>query len=176
MFSASIFASDTYQVDSRHTFPSFEIDHLGFSKQRGRFNKTKGIIVLDNKQKKGQIQIEIDADSISTGLEELETHLKSKDFLDVQTYPKITFISNQLTFNQEKLTGGEGQLTLHGITKPVHLNIDHFYCGFNPISFKNVCGANATTTINRSDFGVDKYVPMISDSVNIVLQIEAVKN
>jgi len=67
-------------------------------------------------------------------------------------------------------------LTLHGISKPVHLKVDHFYCGINPIRLKYTCGANAVTTIKRSEFNVDKYVPMISDEVNVAIQVEAVRD
>ncbi|NOT13013.1 MAG: polyisoprenoid-binding protein [Methylococcaceae bacterium] len=169
-------ASDNYTVDSRHTFPSFEINHLGFSIQRGRFNKTTGNITLDPRASTGSIQISIDAASISTGLTDLEDHLRGKDFLDVAQFPQITFISNQLIFNNDRLVSVNGDLTLHGITKPVQLTVDHFHCGMNLIAMKNTCGANATTTIKRTDFGVSKYVPAVADDVNIAIQIEATKN
>jgi polyisoprenoid-binding protein YceI len=169
-------AADSYTVDSRHTFPSFEINHLGFSIQRGRFNHTSGKVTLDPESATGNIQIAIDTASISTGLAELEEHLRGKDFLDAGRYPKIIFTSDKLSFNKDKLVAVDGNLSLHGITKPVHLVVDYFYCGMNVIAMKNVCGANATTTIKRSDFGVDKYAPALADEVNIELQIEAAKD
>ncbi|WP_333874116.1 YceI family protein [Methylobacter sp.] len=169
-------AADSYTVDPRHTFPSFEINHLGFSIQRGRFNRTKGKVMLVPESGTGNIQISIDTASISTGLAELEEHLRGKDFLDAERYPHITFTSDKLSFSKDKLVSVDGNLTLHGITKPVHLVVDYFHCGMNMIAMKNVCGANATTTIKRSDFGVDKYAPALADEVNIVLQIEATKD
>lgn len=173
-FSAT--AADFYTVDSRHTFPSFEISHLGFSIQRGRFNQTSGKILLDPASASGNIQIAIETASISTGLAELEKHLRSKDFLDADRYPQITFVSDKLSFNKGQLVAADGLLTLHGISKPVHLTVDHFYCGMNLIAMKYTCGANATTTIKRSDFGVDKYVPKVADEVDIAIQIEAIKD
>lgn len=173
-FSAN--AADTYSVDPRHTFPSFEIDHLGFSIQRGRFNQTEGKITLAPDSASGSIDISIDAASISTGLADLEKHLRSKEFLDVARFPKIMFKSQQLTFDKERLVGVDGYLTLHGVTKPVHLTVDRFHCGVNLISMKNVCGANATATIKRSDFGVDKYAPVLADEVKVIIQIEAFKD
>lgn len=173
-FSAT--AADTYTVDPRHTFPSFEIDHLGFSIQRGRFNRTEGKITLAPASASGSIDIAIDAGSISTGLADLERHLRGEDFLDVARFPKILFKSTRLIFDKEQLTGADGDLTLHGVTKPVHLTVDRFHCGVNLISMKNVCGANATTTIKRSDFGVDKYVPAVGDAVKVMIQIEAIKD
>ncbi|WP_024300278.1 YceI family protein [Methylomicrobium lacus] len=173
-FSAT--AADNYTVDPRHTFPSFEIDHLGFSIQRGRFNQTEGKITLAPASASGSIDIAIDAASISTGLADLEKHLRGEDFLDVARFPKILFKSKQLTFDKEKLVGADGDLTLHGVTQPVHLTVDRFHCGVNLISMKNVCGANATTTIKRSDFGVDKYAPALADEVKVSIQIEAIKD
>jgi polyisoprenoid-binding protein YceI len=169
-------AATTYTVDPRHTFPSFEISHLGFSIQRGRFDQSSGKVSLDPEAAKGSINITIEAASISTGLAELEKHLRGEDFLDVARFPKITFVSDKLTFNKDQLTGADGTLTLHGIAKPVHLAIDHFYCGMNLIAMKYTCGANATATIKRSDFGVDKYVPKVGDDVKIAIQVEATKD
>ena len=174
--SFSAMAANSYTVDPRHTFPSFEINHLGFSIQRGRFDRTSGNVQLDPESATGSIQIAIETASISTGLAELEKHLRSDDFLDAARYPQITFIANQLSFNKDQLVAADGILTLHGISKPVHLTVDHFYCGMNLIAMKYTCGANATTTIKRSDFGVDKYVPKVADEVNIAIQIEATKD
>jgi len=183
LFSALIFcfyiqdvnAMDSYTVDPRHTFPSFEISHLGFSIQRGRFNQTSGSIMIDPKSGTGNIDVTIETASISTGLAELEDHLRGKDFLDAAQYPKISFISDKLTFIDQKLTAVDGNLTLHGVTKPVSLQVDHFHCGMNLIAMKSKCGANATTIIKRTEFGVSKYAPMITDEVKIEIQIEATK-
>ena len=176
IFSFPAAAATSYTVDPRHTFPSFEINHLGFSIQRGRFNQTSGKVVLNPDSATGSIDIAIETASISTGLAELEKHLRGKDFLDAVRYPQITFVSDKLSFNKDQLVAADGVLTLHGISKPVHLTVDHFYCGMNLITLKNTCGANATTSIKRSDFGVDKYAPKLADEVNIAIQIEATKD
>ena len=168
--------ADSYTIDSRHTFPSFEIDHLGFSIQRGRFNQTSGKVRLDLKSATGAIDISIDADSISTGLPALEEHLRGKDFLDAVKYPNIRFQADKLSFNKDQLIAADGNLTLHGVTRPVHLTVDRFHCGINLISLKNTCGANAISVIKRSDFGVDKYAPALADDVKIMIQVEAIKD
>ncbi len=175
LLSFSATAATSYTVDSKHTFPSFEINHLGFSIQRGRFNQTSGKISLDPELSAGNIDITIETASIDTGYAELEKHLRGTDFLDAKRYPKITFLSNRLSFNKDQLIAADGLLTLHGIAKPVHLTVDHFYCGMNLITLKNTCGANVTTTLKRSDFGIDKYVPKIADEMTITIQIEATK-
>lgn len=176
ILSLSATAATSYTVDPRHTFPSFEINHLGFSIQRGRFDRTSGKVTLDPDKGTGNIHITIETASISTGLAELEKHLRGEDFLDAARYPHITFVSDKLTFNKNKLVAVDGMMTLHGMSKPMHLAVDHFYCGINLIAMKNTCGANATTTIKRSDFGVDKYVPKVGDEVKIAIQVEATRD
>ena len=133
-------------------------------------------MVLDKAAGKGSIDISVNMASISTGLSELEEHLRDEDFFDVKRYPTMTFKSNKLRFSGDKLIGADGVLTLHGISKPVHLTVDHFYCGMNAIRLKYTCGANAITTIKRSDFDIDKYVPMISDDVKVLIQVEVTRD
>lgn len=176
LLSFAVLAADSYTIDSRHTFPSFEISHLGFSTQRGRFNETSGKIVLDSATGKGNIDISVNTASISTGLAELEEHLRGKEFFDSAQFPKMTFKSDKLSFKGEQLVGADGTLTLHGVSKPVHLDIDHFYCGMNPIRLKYTCGANALTTIKRADFGIDKYVPAVANEVKVEIQVEATRD
>lgn len=174
--SISAFAADSYTMDPRHTFPSFEINHLGFSITRGRFNHTSGKITMDTAAKTGSIDVTIDATSIDTGLADLEKHLQTDEFFDVAKYPTITFKSNKLKFEGDKLVSAEGDFTLHGVTKPVTLKLDHFQCGLHPMTKKPHCGANATTTIKRSEYGITKYVPAVSDEVKIAIQVEATKD
>lgn len=174
--SVSAFAADSYTIDARHTFPSFEVSHLGFSIQRGRFNTSSGKIALDSAAKSGSIDVTIDASSIDTGLAELEKHLQGEDFFDTAKYPTITFTSKKLKFDGDKLVGADGDFTLHGVTKPVTLKLDHFKCAPHPMNKKPTCGANATTTIKRSEFGIVKYVPAVGDDVKIAIQVEAIKD
>jgi polyisoprenoid-binding protein YceI len=174
--SVSAFAADSYTIDPRHTFPSFEISHLGFSFQRGRFNSSAGKITLDTAAQSGSIAVTIDAASVDTGLAELEKHIMSEEFFDVAKYPTITFTSKNLKFDGDKLIGANGDFTLHGVTKPVSLQIDHFRCAPHPMNKKPTCGANATTTIKRSEFGIIKYVPAVGDEVKITIQVEATKD
>ena len=168
-------AADAYAIDPRHTFPSFEISHLGFSTQRGRFDKTSGNIHLDAKKQTGAIHVVIDADSIDTGLKELEDHLKRPEVFNVAKYPTITYDADKLVFEGDIPVRAEGKLTLLGVTKPLVLDIDHFRCGFHPIALKNVCGANATGSIKRSDFGMTAFLPAVGDEVKILIQVEGFK-
>ena len=166
---------EIYAIDPGHTFPSFEISHLGWSTHRGRFNKTSGWITLNRAARSGSIQLTIDADSIDTGDVRLEERLRKPDFLDTTTFPDITFRSNKLRFEGDALTAVDGDLTLRGVTRPVSLTVSLFRCGKFPVIGTEVCGANAETTIKRADFGISMYPSMIGGDVKLLIQVEAHK-
>lgn len=169
-------APESYAIDPRHTFPSFEINHMGFSTQRGRFNRTAGHIMLDRQAQKAAAEITIDASSLDTGLIELEERLRKPDFFDVANYPTITLKSTGARFDGETLTALDGHLTIRGQTKPVTLAISKLRCGAHPTNKKAVCGADATAAIRRSDFGMTYGLPVLGDEVKLLIQIEAVKD
>lgn len=169
-------AADSYTVDPAHTFPNFEINHLGFSTMHGRFGATNGKITLDTAAKSGSIDITIDATSIDTGHAKRDTHLKSDEFFNVAKFPTLAYKSSKLKFNGDKLSGADGELTMLGVTKPVSLAVTAFNCGPHPMNKKPMCGANATATIKRSDFGLSTYVPAVGDEVKISIEVEAGKD
>jgi polyisoprenoid-binding protein YceI len=169
-------SADSFTIDERHTFPSFEISHIGFSTQRGRFDKTTGKIQLDAQKKTGNIHVVIDADSINTGLTELEERLKKDDFFNTAKYPTLTYDADKVVFEGDRPVRAEGTLTLLGVSKPVTLAIEHFHCGIHPIGKKNVCGADAAGTIKRSDFGMNAFLPAVGDEVKLVIQVEGFKD
>jgi polyisoprenoid-binding protein YceI len=172
----SAIAADSYTLDGVHTNPSFEVSHMGFSIQRGRFTKLTGTAVLDTSAKSGTIEVVIDAASVDTLNDKTVAHVKSEDFLFVEKYPSITFKSGKLRFEGDKLVGADGDLTIRGVTKPVSLAVLNFKCGAHPYSKKPMCGANATTTIKRSEFGVMYGLPAIGDDLTINIPIEAYKS
>jgi polyisoprenoid-binding protein YceI len=169
-------AADSYTIDPQHSFPSFEVNHLGFATIRGSFYSMSGKIVLDPAGKTGSIDATIDISSVTTGYAKRDEHLKTDDFFDVAKYPTMTYKSTRLKYSDSKLTGADGELTLHGVTRPVSLTVTHFYCGPNPVMKKPACGADATARIKRSDFGVSAFVPGISDEVKIAIGVEAFKD
>ncbi len=169
-------AADTYTIDSRHTFPVFEVNHLGFSTQRGRFNKTTGTVTLDPAASKGSVEVVIDTASIDMGLEDWDKHMKNEDFFNVEKYPTMTFKSDKFVFKQGKPVKVHGTLTLLGVERPVVLTVNHFHCGVHPINKKQVCGADLTTRIKRSEFGMTKFLPAIGDEIRIVIPVEAFKD
>jgi polyisoprenoid-binding protein YceI len=169
-------AADSYTIDPKHTFPSFEVSHIGFSTQRGRFDRSSGKIELDAKAKTGAVQVRLEADSIDTGLPELEAKLKSAEFFDAAKHPAITFSADTLEFAGETPVAAVGTLSLLGVSKPLRLSIDHFHCGVHPINKRQVCGADASGEIKRSDFGMKAFLPAIGDDVKIRIQVEAFKD
>ena len=173
--SAAALAADNYSIDSRHTFPVFEVNHLGFSTQRGRFNKTTGKVTLDVAAQKGSVEVVIDTASIDMGLEDWDKHMKNEDFFNVEKYPTMTFKSDRFIFKKGKPAEVHGTLTLLGVERPVQLKVEHFHCGVHPINKKEVCGADLTTRIKRSDFGMTKFLPAVGDDIVIRIPVEAFK-
>ena len=169
-------AAETYSLDVRHTFPSFELNHLGYSIQRGRFNKTAGKITLDTAAKKGTVDITIDAASVDTGLDKLEEHLRGEDFFNVAKYPTITFKSDKFAFEGDKVKSVSGNLTMLGVTKPVTLTAAYFNCGDHPMAKKKACGGDFVTTVKRSEFGMKYALPAVADDVTLRIQVEAFKD
>ena len=172
-FSAA--AEDTYKIDPEHTFSSFEYQHWGLSTQRGRFDKNTGSISLDSETKSGSINIEIDATSVNTGSATFDRAMRSSNFFDTDTHPKISFVSDKLLFNNDKLTQVLGKLTIKDTTLPVTIEVTHFNCRFMILYMKQACGANGYTKILRSDYKVGRYVPFVSDEVTLYLNVEAIK-
>ena len=172
---SAIAAPTSYAIDPSHTFASFEYTHLGFSKQRSRFNDTTGTITLDQKAKTGTADIAISVTSVDTGSKAFDGHLVSDGWFDAANYPSIFFKSNNFKFKGDKPTEVIGELTVHGISKPVTLKVTHFQCAMHPMKQKEACGANAVTNIKRSEFGLGKYAPNVSDEVELSIAVEAVK-
>lgn len=169
-------AAESYTMDPPHTYAHFSVSHLGFSTMQGRFDKSSGKITLDRAAKKGTVDIAIDASSISTGWPKRDQHLSGPDFFNAPEYPTITYKSSAMKFNGDTPSSVEGSLTLLGVTKPVTLNITAFKCGTNPMNQKELCGADASAQIKRSDFGMKYALPNVGDDIKLVFEVEAYKD
>jgi polyisoprenoid-binding protein YceI len=154
--SAALAAPVTYQLDSRHTYPSFEADHFGgVSVWRGKFASTSGSIVLDREAKTGTVDISIDTASVQTGLADLDKHLKGNDFFDVEKFPTASYKGKVTRFKDGAPVEVQGDLTLRGVTRPVTLALDSFKCMSHPMKKDTeLCGANAHATIDREEYGI----------------------
>ena len=162
-----------YVIDPSHTYASFEIDHLGFSTQRGLFTNTAGTIEFDPEARSGSIDIRIDAASIDTGFKLRDDVLRGAEWFNTQEFPDILFRSQKMIFDQEKLVAVEGNLMMLGEVRPMRLEVSRFKCGLNLALRKRGCGADAQGVLRRSDFGLQNGLPFIGDDVRLRIQVEA---
>jgi polyisoprenoid-binding protein YceI len=173
--SASAFAAPvTYILDPHHTYPSFEADHMGgLSVWRGKFTETAGKVVYDKDAKSGSIDITVNVNSIDFGMAKMDEHAKSPEIFDAAKYPTASYSGKFSKFNGATPTEAQGTLTMHGVTKPVTLVINSFMCKPNPMTKKEVCGADASAAFDRGDFGVnygDKHG--FKMGVKLLIQVE----
>ena len=173
-FAASAVAAPvTYNIDSRHTFPSFEADHQGgLSLWRGKFNSTSGTITMDKEAQTGSIDIVIDTASIDFGLDAMNDHAKGPDMFDVEQFPTANYTGRLTDWVDGMPTAVEGELTLHGVTQPLDLEIRMMKCQAGR-GGGETCGADAYAEFDRSDFGIDFGQPMFDMGVVLRIQVEA---
>jgi len=173
--------ADTWQIDPAHTNVEFTVRHMMISNVKGQFQKISGTITANgNDASSAKIDVTIDASSVDTRVERRDAHLKSPDFLDVAKYPTIAFKSTKVEADGPNKWRVTGDLTIHGVTKPVVLDVE----GSGPpidVMGHTRAGASATTKINRSDFGLtwNKALEaggvLVGDPVAISIDVEAVK-
>jgi len=171
----AVAAPATYTIDSSHTYPSFEVDHGGTSLWRGKFNTTTGSITLDKEAQTGSVNIEIDTASIDFGHQGLNDHVTGNQagMIDAAQFPKATYTGTLTNWRDGAPTAVEGELTLHGVTKAVNLEIRSFKCAPAMFGGGEVCGADAYAEFNRADFGVSYGQPNFDMSVVLRIQVEA---
>lgn len=159
----SAIADQVYVTDQGHTEIRFGWNHSGVSRQHAEFTEAKGTLKLADDIEKSSIDVTINTPSLSTGFEPLDKHLKSKDFLEVETYPEITFKSTSVKKTGEKTLEVTGNLTMHGVTKPVVLNAEMTHKGKHPVAafidyYKGSWVAfRATTEIDHMAFKVGSF-------------------
>ena len=168
-------APERFDVEPAHTYPSFEVSHLGISTQRGRFDRTKGRIVLDREAGTGTIDVAIDTATVSTGHAALDAVLRSEDFFDVGRFPAMTFRAPSIAFEGGVPKRASGELTLLGVTRPVEVSVVRFGCTRLPFFVRLTCGADIVASIRRSEFGMTAYSSFVGDDVRLEIQIEALK-
>lgn len=179
---ATVARADTWQIDPAHTNVEFTVRHMMISNVKGQFQKTSGTITSNgNDPATAKIDATIDAASLNTRVDKRDAHLKSPAFLDVDKFPTITFKSTKVEAegpNKWKVTG---DLTLHGVTKPVVLEVEGSGATITDPMGNTRAGASATTKISRKDFGIMWNQPMetggviVGDEVAISIDVEAIK-
>ena len=159
----------SYKVESYHTQVGFSISHFGFTNYSGLFSGATGSLQLDpTKLGTSKLDISIPVDSVTTTVSKLTDELKGDKWFDTAKFPKAAFVSTQVVPTAEGATV-TGNLTLHGVTKPVVLHVRFIGAGVNPIDKAYTVGFEATGTIKRSDFGVTTYLPAVGDEVQLTI-------
>jgi polyisoprenoid-binding protein YceI len=174
--SAAVAAPVTYQLDPDHTHPSFATDHMGgMSIWRGVIKKSSGTVVLDKEAKTGTVDVTMDMTTIDLGHDAMTAHVKTADMFDVAKFPTATYKGKLAKFNGDTPTEVVGELTLHGVTKPVTLKLNQFTCRpSHPMLKVPHCGADASAMINRADFGINYAAQMgFKMDVQLNIQVEA---
>ena len=164
----------TYTIDPSHTATVFSWNHFGFSTPSGNFSDIQGKIVVDNEQPaKSSVDVTIPVSSINTNVTALDDHLKKEDFFDAAKYPNITFKSTKVETKDKKNFKITGNLTVKGVTKPVVLDAVLNKQGEHPMAKVPAIGFNATTSFDRSAFGLGANVPHVSDKITVQITTEA---
>ena len=170
-------AAANFAVDPNHASVHFAVSHNDISFVRGRFCRITGSVQFDPAGKTGAMTISVPATTIDTGNTAVDNVLRSDQFLDVERYPYVHFVSERFVFERENLTAIEGQLTLHGVQRPLRLAARRFQCKEVPIGIvrQHVCGGEFQTTIRRSDFGMTRFLSEVGDEVELTIDGEAMR-
>ena len=167
-------AADTYQLDGRHTSVTFQYTHFGYSHPTGKFSNAVGSVTLDDSApEKSSVEVSFAIDGINTGVDSLDADLKSANFFDAAQFPTATFKSTKVEPTSATTAKVTGDLTLHGITRPLTLDVTLNKEGEHPMSHLKTAGFTAKGSLLRSDFGIGKLVPMVSDRIDLYIEAEA---
>lgn len=169
----SAFAAERYEFDPNHRNVRFTFNHFGFSNISGSFEQVEGHVMLDTADlTKSSVEVKIPVASVHTGVPKFDEHLKSADFFEAAKHPEIAFRSTGVAAAGEGRLAVTGDLTMHGVTKPVTLDVTVNKIGDHPMAKTPWAGFDATTTIKRTDFGLGLYAPNVSDDVKIAISVE----
>ena len=165
-----------YMVEPSHTRVQFAVSHMGFTNWYGDLTGASGSLTLDPENPAAsRLDISLPVASISTTNAKLDGELRSSQWLDADGFPTIRFVSTRIVRESVRTAAVMGNLTFHGVTKPVTLKTTFNGAGTDPIGKAYTAGFDATTTIHRSDFGVKTYVPLIGDAVDLHISAAFVK-
>jgi polyisoprenoid-binding protein YceI len=171
--SSAIGAPETYQLEKTHVDLLFAINHAGFSQKHGSFRQLDATLLYDaQKPEASQVKVTVKTDSLDTGFADRDRDVKGPMFLDTAKYPEMTFTSTKVTRTGEKTLKVQGDLTLHGVTRPIVLDAVLNQVGPNPFDKRPTVGFSASGSMRRSDFGMGTYVPVIGDEVTITIDAE----
>lgn len=167
-------AAESYVLDPTHTNIAWRVNHFGFSNPDGKFTKSSGHILLDEKNPAASsVEVTIGTASVMSGVLALDDHLKKKDFLDSEKYPTARFISTKIEMAGDRHAKVTGDFTLHGVTKPLTLDVTLNKIGEHPMHKRKTVGFSASATLKRSEYGINYGIPAVSDEVKLTIEAEA---
>jgi polyisoprenoid-binding protein YceI len=169
-------AADRYTIDPENSLPVFQVLHLGFTTQRGRFDKVSGTIMIDTAAHRGSVDFRIDSGSLDMGSSSWTAHLSDESLFNTLKFPTITFHADDFRFDGDRVVGADGDLTLIGVTRRIHVVVERFQCGLHPQSRRRICGGDIHATLRRSEFGLVNYLDAVGDEVRIDVPILAYAN
>jgi polyisoprenoid-binding protein YceI len=166
-------AAETYEIDKKHADLMFSIEHMEFMHKHGWFKDFAGVLQYDAaKPENSKVVVAVKTASLDTALSARDQHLNSDQFLDSAKYPEIRFESTKVVPGENQALRVHGDLTMHGITKPITLNAQLNKAGPNPMDKTPTLGFSATGSLKRSDFGITTFLPALGDTVNITIEAE----
>lgn len=164
-----------YQIDPTHTMVIASWNHMGFSNPMANFADARGTLVFDAQNPAtSSLRVEIPMQSLTSFVPALDAELKGKDYFDVERYPVATFVSREVRALADGRFEVQGELTLRGVSKPLTLHATLNGQGEHPMAKVPAIGFDATAEFKRSDFGIDKYVPVVGDAIHLRITTEAV--
>ncbi len=175
-FMPSVYAADTYILDPMHSYVEWHINHFGFSNPSGKWMANGTIVLDEQKPENSKVDVKINVADIVTGIPDLDKSIRSKLFLNAEKFPTATFVSDKIGVKDNNISTVSGILTVHGVSKPVVLNVKLNKKGQNPITEKESVGYTASTELKRSDFEINTLLPGLGDDVKIDIEVEAAKN
>ncbi len=165
-----------YRFDPTHTFVTFELLHFGTSTLRGRFGPLQGDVTIDRAQRSGRLQVVIDTATASTGVSMLDARLKEGDMLAVKEHPQAFFVADRFEFDDAgRVSALRGEFTLRGTSLALELKALRFNCYTSPLLRVEVCGGDFEGRFTRSAAGITHSLPFVSDTVRLLVQVEAVR-
>ena len=165
--------SGSYVLDPAHGKITWSVDHMGFSTYVGQFTDVAATLDLDVRNPSAStLSATIDTDSVGTLNDQLDSHLRTADFLDTANFPQAQFAATSMRLIDRDSAAITGNLTLRGVTRPVTIEADFNQAGINPVDQKYTLGFDGETTIKRSDFGINYGLPMLGDEVTLNLEAE----
>lgn len=170
----AVAAQQKFDIDPKHSMVSFTYNHFGFSNPTARLEQISGAVQLDTADlTKSTVSVTLPLAGLHSGVEKLDEELNTTDYFDTAKYPDITFKSTKVEKVGSDGLKVSGDLSVHGVTKPVTLNAKVNKIGDNPMTKLQSAGFDADITLKRSDFGIAKYVPMVSDDVHVHITLSA---